>query len=133
LVTRRFFPFKRNKKAIDAFNIIHDKRVTGLAVVDQTGRLIGNVSATDLRNIGADINLISRVFKSVEEFLKLGPLGEKALDKPVCCKPSTTFGEVVAEVVATRTHRIYVVDENQLPIGVISLGDILEAIKHNSH
>jgi len=67
------------QKAIDAFDTIHDKRVTGLAVVDSSGKLVGNLSATDVRNIGANIDLISRVFKSVEEFLKLKPKGEKNL------------------------------------------------------
>jgi CBS domain-containing protein len=71
------------------------------------------------------------VFKNVEEFLKLGPKKEKAFGKPVCCKPSALFGDIVGEIVSTATHRIYVVDDMGNPIGVISLGDILEAIKHS--
>jgi len=122
---------RSDAKAIEGFNTIYEKKVSGLAVVDGTGKLVGNLSATDMRNVGADINFLSRVFKSTEEFLKLGPKGEQALEKPICCKPTATVGEAVAELVSTKTHRIYVVDDNNVPIGVISLGDVLEAVKNS--
>ena len=50
------------------------------------------------------------------------------MEKPYCVTPKKNFGDVVAEGVSTKAHRIYVVDEHQNPIGVISLGDVLEAI-----
>jgi len=59
---------RSDNSAIEGFNIIKEKKVSGLAVVDGSGKLVGNLSATDLRNVGADINLISRVFKIQRSF-----------------------------------------------------------------
>jgi len=122
---------RSDAKAIEGFKVIYSKKVSGVAVVDGSGKLVGNLSATDLRNVGGDINLISRVFWSVEEFLKWGPNGEQAMPKPIYCTPNATVGEAVEVLVRTRTHRIYVIDDSGLPIGVISLGDVLEAIQNS--
>jgi CBS domain-containing protein len=35
--------------AVDAFNMLIEKRVTGLAVVNEVGKLVGSISASDLK------------------------------------------------------------------------------------
>eukprot|EP01118_Nematostelium_gracile_P019596 TRINITY_DN913_c0_g1_i1.p1 TRINITY_DN913_c0_g1~~TRINITY_DN913_c0_g1_i1.p1 ORF type:complete len:345 (-),score=81.03 TRINITY_DN913_c0_g1_i1:82-1056(-) len=114
----------QDQKAIEAFDLIFKNKVTGVAVVDDAGRLIGNISATDMRNIGADINYVSRVFHPTIDYLKLGPNGAE-IKKPYCVQLSATLGETMEILVNTKTHRIYIVDKNDTPIGVISLGDVL--------
>jgi CBS domain-containing protein len=111
-------------RAIDAFETIHNKKVTGVAVVDSNGKLVDNISASDLKLIGADIEMLSRVFMTVSEFLKLDGK-ERSL---IFVNKSSTVGEVLEKLVSTKTHRVYVVDDNNKPTGVISLGDILEAV-----
>lgn len=41
-----------DSKALDAFRMIIDKKVSGLGIVDSRGFLVGNVSASDLKDIG---------------------------------------------------------------------------------
>lgn len=117
-----------DQKAIEAFNVIEEKKVTGLGVVDAHGKLIGNISATDMRNIGQNAELISRVFHPVDEFLQYGNKGSSPL---VChtCSPHDTLAQVLDTLVTTRSHRIYVQDQDASPLGVISLGDILAAVQ----
>jgi len=40
---------KSNSKAIEVFRLMDNKKLTGVAVVDESGRLVGNTSASDLK------------------------------------------------------------------------------------
>lgn len=40
---------KSTAKAIDVFRLMDNKKLTGVAVVDETGKLVGNTSASDLK------------------------------------------------------------------------------------
>jgi len=41
---------------------------------------------------------------------------------------NATFGEVVHKLAKLKIHRLYIVDNQKHPIGVISLGDALKAL-----
>ncbi len=43
---------------------------------------------------------------------------------PVTVTEWSTFEDVVLKLAATRVHRVWVVDDDNKPIGVISLGDV---------
>jgi len=115
------------QKALDAFNLIYDKSVSGVAVVDE-GQLVGNISASDIKNIGAGAELLSRVFLPADEFLKLAPKVTQAVSGPYCVRPDAKFEAVVTQIVLTKSHRIYVINEFEKLIGVISLGDVLQMV-----
>lgn len=42
-------------KAIEGFKMMLDREVSGLAVVDETGRLVDNLSLRDLKGIRPDV------------------------------------------------------------------------------
>lgn len=44
----------------------------------------------------------------------------------------TTLGFTVAKLLATKSHRVWVVDEREKAIGVVSLTDVMRAIAANS-
>ncbi len=44
---------------------------------------------------------------------------------PVSVKQNTTLGEFFELIVKTKLHRVYVVDDNDVPLGVASLTDVL--------
>jgi len=116
---------------IEAFKAIHDKKVSAVAVVDNDGKLVGNVSASDLKVVGYDGALLSRLFYPISQFLKILPHEHKEalkIEGPVCVKPSATFREVIDKLVNIRIHRLYVVDDNQIPIGVVSQLEVLGAL-----
>jgi len=78
--------------------------------------------------IGTDVQVLSRLFLSTAEFINLKPVEEGPLSYPICVLLSATFEEVVAKFDLARVHRIYVIDDDQVPIGVISLFDILQTM-----
>ena len=52
-LTRSVVTIKESEPAINAFNTMTTKNVSGLAVVDNEGTLVGNISVRDLRGVGS--------------------------------------------------------------------------------
>jgi CBS-domain-containing membrane protein len=68
---------------------------------------------------------IARVFLPIAEFLKV------TSDKPIqihSVTPEDTVGDAFEKVVTTKSHRVYVIDDKNKLLGVISLVDLLKLI-----
>jgi len=118
-----------SKCAIDAFKLMAENRVSGIAVLDTNKKLMANISARDLRSIQQDAQLFERLYYSVGEFVShVRQENYRAVHPSICCTFDDTFQKVIMRLAAARIHRIYVVDENRHPISVISLHDVLAKI-----
>jgi CBS-domain-containing membrane protein len=114
-----------NARAIDAFKLMTDRGVSAVGVVDEEGKLIGNISVRDIRVIATDARLIQRLYLGVREFIyKINAERIDIINPAIACSARDTYGLVVQRLAASRVHRIYVVDSH-LPVGVISLSDAL--------
>jgi len=127
-------------RAIDAFITMHEKRISGVAVVNESGTIVGNISASDLKAIGYDGELLTRLFYPVSEFLRLihpanndtnTALDERpeAFAAPLVVPTTATFGSVLGSLINTHIHRVYVVDQEGHPVGVIGYAEILRAVQ----
>jgi len=105
-------------RALDAFRKMHIKDVHAVAVVDENGKLFGTLSSSDLRGIPADRLL--KVMVPTAEFIKSSQKNQN-----VTCVTSDTLGSVMKKVRDCRVHRVWMINENQEPIGVVALGDII--------
>jgi len=118
-----------SKPAIDAFRLMVENRISGLAVLDSNKKLMANISARDLRSIQQDARLFERLYYSVGEFVShVRQANYRAIHPSICCTFDDTFQKIIMRLAAARIHRIYVVDENRHPISVISLHDVLAKI-----
>jgi CBS domain-containing protein len=99
-----------NDRAIDAFKLLYDKKILGVAVVDNAGSLVGNISASDLKQIG-DTHIIARLLVPSSKFIELIPKSEDQLPGPYYVKPAATVEEVFTKINITRSHRIYVLSD----------------------
>lgn len=103
-------------------------------------RLIGTFSATDLK--GCPIALLrSWLSLPVLEFTKKVLTGPSTSCKAatdsshsssrmlITCSAETTLSEVIDKAVAGHVHRVWVVDEHGSLAGLLSLSDILRAIR----
>jgi CBS domain-containing protein len=108
--------------------------VSAVPVVNAEGKLVGNISSHDIKTIVTGKATFGTMTHAV---------GEAAFrihgTHAFTCKPSTTLEEVrtvmlsrclsspqvVRLIASAHVHRLYVVDELQRPIGVISLRDII--------
>jgi len=118
-----------SKLAIDAFKLMAENRISGLAVLDSDKKLMANISARDLRSIQQDSQLFEKLYYSVGEFVShVRQANYRAIHPSICCTFDDTFQKIIMRLAAARIHRIYVVDEHRHPISVISLHDILTKI-----
>jgi len=108
-------------QVLQAFHQIVKKQVSALAIVDNDGHLIGNLSASDLKATGYDMELYSKIFGTVDNFIKSNV-------KPVSVTPDTTFKEVLGLFHSKKVHRLWIT-ENKSLVGVISPNDILECFR----
>jgi len=108
---------------VDAFKTIIDKKVSGLAVVDAQGNLIGDVTATDLQRIKSDS--LHKFWLSVNEYLDISHSAG-----PACVVSTTTVEDLVKKIIESKLHRVYIVNDKKEPIGVISLIDLIEYFSH---
>ncbi len=117
---------QENESTIKAFEQMQQNGVSAVGVVNDEGKLVGNVSVSDLKAIGYDGKLMSHLFAPVSEFLKLAKPDSLGA---ITVTPQATFASVVEKLVNNRIHRIFVIDpETEKPLGVISLLEILKCI-----
>ncbi|KAG0470281.1 hypothetical protein HPP92_016981 [Vanilla planifolia] len=90
-------------------------------------RLIETFSATDLRVCSVP-QLRSLLSVSVMEFKDREPKKGKV----VTCGYATTLGQVIDEAVVEHVHRVWVVDEQGMLRGLVSLSDMLRVIRENA-
>ena len=113
--------------AASAFELLDSKRLSGIAVVDEDGKLIGNTSARDIKNAvmdagrtGMDMDIISYLAKVRQSQIVKD-------DKYPSCHvhEDATVGHVVMMLAKTGFHRVFVVDAGMKPVGVVSFADII--------
>lgn len=119
--------------AMDAFKMMVEREVSGLAVIDTDGKLTGTISVRDLKAISVDARMFWRLYQTVKNFLlKIRKENnETGGDRPrsvVTVRSSDTLETVVKRLAEHDIHRIFIVDELKKPIGVISLKDVLYEI-----
>jgi len=119
--------------ALEAFKIMVEKNVGGLAVIDKEGKLTGNISLRDLKVMSTDARLFWRLYQTVHNFLLKvrKENNETTGDRPrtvVTVKPLDTLETVIKKLAEYKIHRVYIVDDHKKPVGVISLKDVLHEI-----
>lgn len=130
---KHVFSVKESALAIDAFKMMSEHKITGIPIVDNDGTIITNISSRDLRNVLTDPSFFEKLQLPAERFVsdlksKTFLHNAETMYPKICCKFSNKFVEVLHKLAATKIHRIYVVENTEKPIGVISLDDIVSKI-----
>jgi len=112
---------RSNTIVLDAFKKLCSCRVTGLAVLTDQDKLIGNLSASDLKKIDPD-NLVAMMQLPVHRLLSLYPWS-----KAITVSVDDNLETVLDKLVKNKVHRIYI-QQNEKALGVISLCDIIHYV-----
>ena len=114
-------------KASVAFELMDSKRLSGIAVVNDDGRLVGNVSAKDIKRAVLDPTNIHLDILSYLAIIRQAEANDTR--HPYChVTGNASVGHVVNMMASTGFHRVYVVDTDSKPIGVISFSDIIKHV-----
>jgi len=118
-----------NKRAIDAFKefALHD--IEAVPIVDASGKIVGNVSATDIRVMEASADAIDALYLKYDDFRKKMET-YNIPSAPVTVTSKTTLGDVVSLLVKNKIHRVYVVDNGALK-SVVSMMDIIRTVANH--
>ncbi|KAF5831127.1 CBS-domain-containing protein [Dunaliella salina] len=161
LVGKKLETVRPETPAIDAFAQCTSKRLSGLPIVDSEGHLLGNFGITDLRSINPEhfgaLALPVAELLALEhhtEFTRFnrrssdgGPparhrfveerqkahavLGRDVGQTLLVVKPDSKLVEVLDLLAKRRSHRVYIVDNDDKPVGVVTCTDVLSlALRH---
>lgn len=127
------YSVKPNDIALRAFSLMSEKNVSGVAVLDDNGLILDQISMRDLKAMMPDGRLFWRLYKSVTEFLsnvKHSHTDPQAGARPrdvICVTPNDTLETVLGLLVMNRIHRVYIVESltNKKPLGLITLRDVM--------
>jgi len=115
----------------EAFKTMQKQKIGACGVVDdKTGKLVGNISAADIKLLGHDLSFFQALAFTVNEYSKLvmEKTGRKADIVTIKESGIHTVGDVVQKLLEHRIHRLYITNADEKPVGVISMTDILVAI-----
>jgi CBS domain-containing protein len=114
-----------DEKAVDAFKVLKVCRVTGIALLNDDGTLMGSLSSSDLKKIHSSTKWISRLFQPVSTFVQYYARGKK---EPLSVNGDHTVVQVLKKFVKNKVHRLFVIDEKNEPVGVISMTDMIKTL-----
>ncbi|AKG22885.1 CBS domain-containing protein [Calothrix sp. 336/3] len=133
---------RKETSLTEVIQILADKRISGLPVVDDMGKLIGIISETDLmwQETGvtppAYIMFLDSVIylqnpATYERDLHkaLGQtVGEVMSEKPITVSPDKPLREAAKIMSDRKVHRLPVLDNAGEVIGILTRGDIIRAM-----
>jgi len=116
---------KETQTTVDAFTLMQSHNITAVGVVDDKGKLTGVISDTDLKSISEDGSLFYKLHQDAKTFVKHI---EQKRGGVITVKAGDNFGHVIDTLCNKHVHRVFVVNEQNKPTGVISLKDIIEDV-----
>jgi len=133
------FPYKKEVfsvpdtlEACKVFEFLDSKRLSGLAVVDEeTGVLVGNTSARDMKYACIDEGRTDMNTDILSYLARVRRLKNKKARYPTChVHDDSSVGHVIHMLAKTGYHRLFVVDKDIKPVGVISVTDVVQFVIH---
>lgn len=118
-----------NAQAIHAVYLMFFHRVSAVAITDENGKLVANFSASELRGISQEN--FDWLLCPISDFLRKIAARFGKLTFPLNCRPSTKIEDVINMLATYRVHRLWIVDEQGRPDGVVSLTDVMRLFLPN--
>lgn len=122
------FSVESKDKALEAFKLISDEKLSAVGVVDENGVLIGNISSRDIRMIREDAEFIQRLYLPASAFLIKMQKTFNVPEEPITATGQETVKDIILRLSQFRIHRIYVVDAEKKPQRVVSMTDLLQYV-----
>ncbi|CAG8645746.1 5465_t:CDS:2 [Funneliformis caledonium] len=121
---------------LEALTMMNKNSLSSIAIVNDDGVLLGNISMTDVKYIlrSYSHSLMWRTCKQFVNNVRIRQGLEDGKDRfPVFdVRLTSTLGYTIAKLVATKAHRVWVVDDRMQAIGLVSLTDVLGIIARSA-
>jgi len=111
----------QNTNTLEAIKTLRTFKLSGVAIVDSSGRLIANFSASDLLTLNKDN--FSMITLPVWDFIcKIHAIPKP----PVYVRPTDSVEVVLLKMCVHKVHRVFVVDQHMVPVGVVTMTDLMK-------
>ena len=138
VMTRTPMTIRPQAAVAEAVRLMLDSRISGLPVVDDTGRLVGVITEGDLlarAELGTEkrrarwLEFLFGPGRSAEDFVHShGRRVDEVMTRtPIVVAPGAGLDEVVGLMIERRVKRLPVVDGDRL-VGIVSRADVLRAL-----
>jgi len=135
VMTTNVISISKYESIVTVANILTEKNISGLPVVDRENRVIGIITQADILSMVG----VSRehTFKDLLRYLlgerlpekKMGDLVGDIMTAPaLTIKPDANVAEAVRIMDEKKIRRLTVVDDRNLLIGILTRADILKAV-----
>jgi len=117
----------KQASVISTYRLMDQKKRSGIAIVDETGRFVGTTTGKDL---GLFLENPSLAVLNLPIFEHLQMIRSKQIDiksPSIAVFEHDKVSRAIGLIAATRVHRVFVVDDEKhyRPIRVVSITDIL--------
>jgi CBS domain-containing protein len=148
LMTTNPVSLRRQASVAEAITLFTDRAFTGAAVIDDRGRPVGVLSSTDVLihdreklNCGlawsgeytgdalsdrVELECMGASYRTAE--IDRATVGSIMTPAVFSVRPETTARKVMEQLVAFHVHRVFVIDEDDVLIGVISALDVMKGL-----
>jgi len=110
-------------KVKDAFAQLVEYHIYGIPVVDDKNIVIGNISASDIQII-----LVPGGFSKLENVVESVLPETHQRRSPITIRPSQTIAEAFKIMSTEKIHRLFVVDDKNCLLGLISPVDLIQVV-----
>jgi len=122
---KKVYCMHQTRRVIDVFTQMNFLGLSGMAIIDNESKVIGNISVSDLMDIGSNTENFKILWTNAENFMNKRQFTTN-IPKLVCVTPHATIKEVIEQLHTYKIHRVYVIKQDtEFPIGVISCTDLL--------
>jgi len=119
---------RSDKGAHDAFRMIAEMGVSGVGIVDKDNKLIGSINDSDLKLINSQGQFFSLLYLPITQYLQALEQLQIKSKNILTFKETDLFKDVLENIATSKSHRVFLVDDDYKLKGVVSLQDILEKI-----
>lgn len=123
------FTVSQTTPALTAFGTLVRDKKSSVGIVDEDGKLVGNLSVSDVRALRSP-EAFASLLLGVDDFLRQarGPATPRGTGAVVTVTAKTTFLQVLESLTPKHLHRVYVVDADNKPVSIITLTDVLRIV-----
>lgn len=135
VMTSNVISITKYESVVDVANILAEKNISGLPVVDKEQKVLGIITQADILSmvgVGRE-----HTFKDLLKYMLGEPLPERKVGDLVgdimtspalTIKPDENIAEAVRIMDEKRIRRLTVVDDKHILIGILTRADILKAV-----